>query len=80
MAAGGINLRDTANTPYTGHGVTASLVGGSLPPGLTASVVNDQLQFSGTPTVQGTFQPQYKLTDADGWNITPNRIFFTVQP
>jgi hypothetical protein len=80
MTAGGFSLRDASNAPYTGHGVTHSVVSGSLPGGINAAMVGDQLQFSGTPSAQGTFQVTYKVTDQDGWNLTLTRVFFTVQP
>jgi hypothetical protein len=80
MTASGFNLRNSANGPYTGFGVTAAITSGALPAGITANIVNDQLQFSGTPTTQGTANVVYKLTDAQGWNITLPRIFFTIQP
>ncbi len=80
MAVGGFSLRNTANAPYTGFGVTATITSGALPAGISANIVGDQLQFSGTPTTQGSANVIYKLTDAQGWNITLPRIFFTIQP
>ncbi len=80
MTANGFSLRDTANAPYTGRGVTQALVSGSLPAGLAVAIVGDQLQFSGTPTGSGTFQVQYKVTDVDSWSLTLPRVLFTVQP
>jgi hypothetical protein len=79
MTAGGFNLRNTSNAPYTGFGVTAAIFSGALPAGISATMVNDQLQFSGTATTQGTANVIYKLTDAQGWNITLPRIFWSIQ-
>lgn len=70
-----------AHTPAPiGFGVTAAITSGALPAGISANIVIDQLQFFGTPTTQGSTNVVFNLTDAQGWNITLPRIFFTIQP
>jgi hypothetical protein len=80
MTVGGPLLRGAGAVPYTGFGVTYQITSGALPAGIAANVVNDQLQFSGTPTTQGSANVVFKLTDAQGWNITLSRLFWTIQP
>ncbi|MEZ7504993.1 choice-of-anchor L domain-containing protein [Flavobacterium sp. Arc2] len=70
-----------SNVVYTigGGATTASITSGSLPNGVTTSLVGTQFKIDGTPTVSGTYN--YTITTSGG--CSPNATlngFITVNP
>lgn len=75
----GFNIREVpSNRAYDSHGLTWSLVSGSIPTGITTTVDGELFTFSGVPSVSGDFTSIWKVTDASGWSLTLNPITFTV--
>lgn len=64
----------------TGAGnITYSLVGGSLPPGIT-TFGNGTQYFTGTPTTPGTYTFVIKATNSIGYDVHPYTIFVDGPP
>ncbi|MCV9964859.1 putative Ig domain-containing protein [Pararhizobium sp. BT-229] len=85
MTTGGFDLREiaadgTLDVPYKDKGVAATLVTGNLPTGISATVVNQFLQFSGAAADAGSFSSTWKVVDGNGWSVTLPEITFKVNP
>ncbi len=71
----GIPLRAPQSNAAYSNGVTATLISGTAVPGVTASITGSNFTFIGTPTTAGTYSSTWKLTDANGWNVTVTTAF-----
>lgn len=82
MSGTGFNVRGAGNVPYRNKGLSAQLVSGSVPTGVSQSVTtgSELVVFTGTPTsAVGAYTSTWRITDANGWTYTPPAITFTVQ-
>lgn len=83
ISAQGFNVRLPGNYQAVDRGLTASLVSGSLPPGMALSprtATSNLLDFTGNPSALGTYTSVWKVTDMYGWDLTTNSVTFTVDP
>ena len=68
-------LAVNGTTPYTWQGAASYIISGSLPAGLTATPVGNDLRISGTPAAPGTSTFTVSVNDSSGTPLNDTKQF-----